>query len=289
MTHYKKTLLLFVLGLVMLSPLQLFAQSGSSAEPDIQIKYKYAIYENKSLERIKNIIFAVKDFYFWLQGEIFSQANNELNLKEDINFIKFKKNFEKEIAFIKGLKTEKGIELSKEEKETFFFVINRGKIKHHINTTQGEVFEQDMEITKGRNAWQYKVIIDTSKGRITTKKEIDGTYVNKYSGKIAIPKNTKIYKIGNVVKDSTEHVYMVIWFYTSTGLWSNILSISWWNDIELISNVTGLFINKNEKYNFEIENCYPDHSYLHIQDNSIKFYCLDKKDHSNIREINIIN
>lgn len=253
------------------------------------IKYKYTLYENKTLERLKESLLSVKNFYFTLQGKIFS-TEDRVDIKTDINYPKMKKNFEREISFLKWLKKEKWLELTQEEKEAFFFALHKNKTTGFIKKGEWEVFEDTLTIETDGKKENFKISIDTQKGKIIAQKDKEGRLVNVYSGKIEIPKNTKIYKIGSLTNKENGHLYIVVWFFSDTGLWTNILSITGWtNNISLISNVTGLVINNNPKYNFETINCYPDFSYLHLTENTLKLFCLDKKDHNNIRERNIIN
>lgn len=266
--------------------LELYAEENIQPEKEVRIEYVYKIYQNQTGERIKKFIESLVSSYMKLDTFFFSEIPPSVN--NDINFVKLKRKFHREIAFIKGLR-EKEAGLTQIEERMFFPQIVYSKEKTLINRWEWWEYEEEI-VLSGKISGVFNIKINTKTGKIEVfKKNSAWEYAKNYSGRTDIPKNTTVYKTAVLQNNANDHLYLVVWFFSDSGIWTNILSISGGNNIDLISNVTGLLINNNPKYNFETTNCYQDYSYLIVKEKTLKLLCLDKKNDTIIRERSLIN
>lgn len=252
-----------------------------------RVEYEYKIYSNQTYNRLNNFLKSIVSVYMQLDTSFFK--TEEINIKNDINFVKLKKKYAREIAFLKWLR-EKEAWLTETEERMFFPQLNYGKERTTIYSWLWEEYIEIKNIEFDWVKWDYKFVVNTKSWKIeVSKKKENWDFIKMYSWKTDIPKNTKIYKSEVVKNESNNHTYLIVWFFSDSGIWTNILSISWWANIDLISNVTWLLINNNEKYNFETVNCYQDYSYIFVKWKNVKLLCLDKKNDTIIRERSLIN
>lgn len=283
---YKKILTLLILSFFTFLYTENVYANTWTANVERRIEYEYKIYSNQTVNRIKNLFNSIVSIYMQLDTSFFKEI--DVNIKSDINFVKLKKKHQREIAFLKWLR-EKWVWLTELEERMFFPQLTHGKERSAIFSGLWEEYTETKSLNFSQIQWEFKFTVNTATWKIEVhKKKENGEYIKTYSWKTEIPKHTKIYKSEVVENEKNKHIYLIVWFFSDSGIGTNILSISWWANIELISNVSWLLINNNEKYNFETINCYQDYSYIIVKEKTLKFLCLDKKNDT-IRERDLIS